>query len=312
MVCVTVPVVYFVVPCYCEEDMLPVSAPVFLKKLESLISAGKADEKSKVVFVDDGSSDNTWSIIKKLSADNARIEGVRLAHNAGEDNAQRAGMFCALERADCIVSMDCDLQDDIDAVDEMLDKLSAGADIILGIRSTRDEDPLKERFFSASYYLVMKLLRTGLIKNQANCRLLSIAAVREVLKHEEASYLPALVSSLPLKKKIVYYKRKAREKGTTKYNFIKKLTLALDSIVLHAKGVRMLLLGASAASFCVAAVFLALLLKTAALAALWCVLAVIFCLAGAAAAGVCIAYKQVYARVCSRNKTGFEIAETTF
>ena len=136
--------------------------------------------------------------------------------------------------------------------------------------------------------------------------------MREVLKHEEASYLPALVSSLPLKKEIVYYKRKAREKGTTKYNFIKKLTLALDSIVLHAKGVRMLLLGASAASFCVTGVFLALLLKTATLAALWCVLSVIFCLAGAAAAGVCIAYKPIYARVCSRNKTGFEIAETTF
>lgn len=307
------PVVYFIVPCYCEEEMLPVSAPVFLNKLESLIGAGKADEKSRVVFVDDGSDDQTWQIIKDLSSAHRRIEGVRLAHNVGEDNAQRAGMRAALDSAHCVVSMDCDLQDDIDAVDEMLEQFSAGSDIVLGIRATRDEDPLKERFFSASYYFVMKLLRTGLIKNQANCRLLSSAAVREVLAHKEASYLPALVSSLPLEKTIVYYKRKAREKGTTKYNFRKKLTLAFDSIVLHAKHIRVLVFAASAVSFLAAAVFLFLLLKNAAaLKILWGVLTALFALAGAFAAGVCAAYKQVYARVCSRNKTGFEIAETTF
>ena len=307
------PVVYFIIPCYFEEDMLPLSVPVFLRKMESLINAGKADANSRVLFVDDGSGDRTWDIITDLSKKHDRIEGVRLAHNAGEDNAQRAGMYCALDRADCVVSMDCDLQDDIDAVDEMLAKLAAGNDIVLGIRSTRDEDPLKERFFSAGYYFLMKILRTGLIRNQANCRLMSVAAVREVLKHEEASYLPALVSSLPLKSDIVYYKRKAREKGTTKYNFIKKLTLALDSIVLHAKNIRMIISGTSAALFCASAACLVLWLKHAAnLTVLWGVLTIGFCFAGAFAAGIRFAFNRIYARVCARNKTGYEIAEKTF
>ena len=286
---------------------------MFFQKLESLIDAGKADAKSKILFVDDGSGDKTWDLIRELSNGSERIEGVRLTHNVGEDNAQRAGMLCASGRADCVVSMDCDLQDDIDAVDAMLASFAKGNEIVLGIRSTRDEDPLRERFFSASYYLVMRLLRTGLIKNQANCRLLSIAAAREVLKHEESSYLPALVSSLPFRKDIVYYKRKAREKGTTKYNFRKKLMLALDSIVLHAKNVRAMLLGGSAVSFCAFAACLSLLLKHVAdLTVLWGVLAAAFCLAGAVAAGLGLAYQKVVAGVCARNKTGFEIAETTF
>ena len=307
------PIVYFIVPCYCEEDMLPVSAPVFLEKLESLIDSGKAAAASKVLFIDDGSADMTWSLIRELSDRSERIEGVRLAHNVGEDNAQRAGMYCAADRADCVVSMDCDLQDDIEAVDNMLERFAEGNDIVLGIRSARDEDPLKERFFSASYYLVMKILRTGLIKNQANCRLLSIAAAREVLKHGEASYLPALVSSIPMQKAIVYYKRRAREKGTTKYNFIKKLTLAVDSIVLHAKKIRTVLSAASAALFCAASVFLILLLKNAAnLSVLWCALAALFCFGGAAALGLCLGFRRIYAGACARNKTGFEIAETTF
>ena len=307
------PVVYFIVPCYCEEDMLPLSAPVFLHKIESLIDAGKADAQSRVLFIDDGSDDRTWRIIRELSENHTRIEGVRLAHNAGEDNAQRAGMACASDRADCVVSMDCDLQDDIDAVDEMLEKAAMGNDIVLGIRSSREEDPIKERFFSASYYFVMRALRTGLIKNQANCRLLNTVAVREVLRHKEASYLPALVSSLPLKKAIVYYKRKAREKGTTKYNFIKKLTLAFDSIILHAKHVRGRLFGVSALLFCAnAGCLFVLLRKLSSHTAVWGVLTALFCFGWMATAGACLAYGKIVDKARERNKTGFEIAETTF
>ena len=307
------PVVYFVIPCYCEEDMLPVSAPVFLSKMESLIESGKADAKSRILFIDDGSSDRTWDLISAFAGENTLVEGIRLACNSGEDNAQRAGMHCALDRADCVISMDCDLQDNINTVVDMLERFSQGNDIVLGIRSSREEDPLKERFFSASYYLMMRILGTGLIKNQANCRLLSIDAARMVLQHEESSYLPALVSSLPLKKEIVYYKRKAREKGTTKYNFLKKLTLAFDSMLLHAKKLRTVLLIASLAMFLLAIVGCMILLKyAAAFVTLRLVLTFVFCFGGVVSAGLCFSFKRLYAQACQRNLTGFQIAETTF
>lgn len=306
------PVIYFVVPCYCEEDMLPVSAPVFSEKLKSLISSGRADEKSKVLFVDDGSTDGTWSIIRRLSADDKLIEGVRLAVNSGEDNAQRAGMSAAMEKTDCFISMDCDLQDDINSADEMIEKFSSGSDIVLGIRSTREEDPLRERFFSASYYFVMKILGAGLIKNQANCRLLSATTARKILSHEEASYLPALVSSLPLKKDIVYYKRHARAKGKTKYNFAKKLTLAFDSILLHARHIRAIIAGLGFFALICGTASLIALLVGASLPALWSILTGIFFFASAFMFSVAFRYKKILKGARSRNKTGFEIAETTF
>ena len=174
-------VLYYVIPCYNEEDVLPLTAPVFVQKLKSLIAAGVVAEESRVLFVNDGSKDRTWELIKEIHAREPLALGVDLARNGGEKNALLAGMYYAAERADCMITMDSDLQDDIDASDEMLREYYNGNDLVLGVRNQRKDDPLSERFFSASFYLMMKIFRTGLVSQHSNFRLMSRKAV-EMLK----------------------------------------------------------------------------------------------------------------------------------
>ena len=227
------PILYYVIPCYNDETVLPHTAPEIIRKSDGLIKRGAISDKSRIVLVNDGSGDNTWKVIKDLCENNGRIAGVDLSHNFGEQNALIAGLSVCGD-ADCVISMDSDLQDDIDLTDEMLDLFSKGYDVVLGVRTKRPEDSAAERFFSGSFYFLMKLFRTGLVRGHSNFRLLSKAAVKELLSTTGESYfLPARACSLGLPTVTAAYVRKARQNGVSGYSFKRKLRLGADSLILH-------------------------------------------------------------------------------
>ena len=226
---------YFVVPCYKDENVLPVTGPVFLRRLRELTEAFALSENSRVLFVNDGSPDGTWNAIRALNRADPRAVGISLAFNAGEKNAILAGMDQAVENgADCVITADSDLQDDIGVADDMLRAFLNGNDLVLGVRSERSEDPPQERFFSKSFYTAMRLMKTGLVPEHSNFRLMSARAVRLLREHERnAYYLPAMASALPLARSTVSYKRTARAAGSSGYNFRKKFRLAADAVLYH-------------------------------------------------------------------------------
>ena len=229
------PTLYFVVPCYKDVDVLPVTGPQFLNKLQTLIDSNRICDKSRVLFVNDGSSDGTWEVICSLYSDNAHTVGISLKKNVGEKYALLAGMDYAVEcGADCVITADSDLQDDLDASEKMLELFSEGNDLVLGVRSERTCDPFRERFFSKCFYFIMWLLKTGLVTEHSNFRLMSAKAVRSLKAYENVPYfLPAMVCSLPFPRAVVRYKRLPRSIGKSGYNFIKKLRLAADAILIH-------------------------------------------------------------------------------
>ena len=229
------PILFFVIPCYNDAQTLDVTAPVFLKKMTDLIDAGKADAESRILLVNDGSSDGTWEKIAALHDGDAHFCGVDLAVNTGEQNALLAGMQTAVREADCVITMDSDLQDDIDAVDRMLELYSEGKEAVFGVRADRSEDSLSERVTSALFYWVMEKLHTGMIREHANYRLLSRDAVRAVLERAHGDfYLPCLVGSLPFPSATVPHMRTSRAAGSSSYTFSKRLRLGLLALKAHA------------------------------------------------------------------------------
>ncbi len=225
---------YYVVPCYKEEDVLPVTGPVFLQKLRSLIGSGLVSEKSRVLFVNDGSPDRTWELIKGLCEKDPLASGIDLERNSGEKFALLAGMYYAAERADCVITIDSDLQDDIDVSEQMLKQYYEGSDLVLGVRSERGDDPLSERFFSGCFYLMMRLCRTGLVSEHSNFRLMSRKAINALKAYEHIPFfLPAVASTLPLPKTTVTHKRSSRRAGKSKYNYKSKIRLAVDAVLVH-------------------------------------------------------------------------------
>ena len=225
---------YFVVPCYKEEEVLPLTGPVFVRKLKALIGCGLVNENSRVLFVNDGSPDCTWELIQDLAAREPLAVGIDLVKNGGEKNALLAGMFYAVRFADCVITMDSDLQDDIDAADAMLKKYYEGNDLVLGVRNERKDDPLSERFFSAAFYLMMRIFRTGLQSQHSNFRLMSRRAVEALQAYEHIPYfLPAVASTLPFPKTTVEHARAARKAGKSHYNYKSKIRLAVDSVLVH-------------------------------------------------------------------------------
>ncbi|MBQ6021196.1 MAG: glycosyltransferase family 2 protein [Clostridia bacterium] len=225
------PTLYFVIPCYNEEEVLPLSAPVFLQKLDALTESGRIGKDSRILFVDDGSKDGTWEILRRLHRENDRVACVRLARNSGEQNALLAGMFTAADRADCVVTMDCDLQDDIHAVDEMLDRFEEGNEIVFGVRFKRDKDPFFQRLTSGLFYRLMHLMRTGIIEGHSNFRLMSRRAVELLQEYKETDFfLPGLVAKLGLKSATVQHERFERAAGKTNYNFMRLLRLAMVAV----------------------------------------------------------------------------------
>ena len=254
------PVLYIVVPCYKDEQTLYASVPVFLEKLESLISDGKVSADSRLVLINDGSPDRTWETILALrEADGSRITGIDLAENCGEQNALIAGLTYARDRADCVVMIDSDLQEDIRALDRMLALYAEGNDVVLGVRNDRSSDGLLEKFCSRSFYAVMKIARTGLVDEHSNYRLLSKRAVEELLDGLPANYfLPCSASNLRLPRAEVSYARLKRVTGTSGYRLSGKLLLAKNAVFAHSAFPLKLVSLAGMIGFFVGVVFLVL------------------------------------------------------
>lgn len=227
----TCPILYFVVPCYNEEAVLPLTAPLFCDKLCALQASGRIHADSRVLFVNDGSRDATWEIISSLAADNPLVEGISLSRNRGHQNALLAGLMTARERADVTVSIDCDGQDDIHAVDAMLDEYAAGCDVVYGVRTDRTSDTAFKRGTAQAFYKLMAALGAESVYNHADYRLLSRRALDGLAQFEEVNlFLRGLVPLVGYRSSSVPYTRTERVAGKSHYPLRKMLSLAVNGI----------------------------------------------------------------------------------
>lgn len=222
---------YIVIPCYNEQEVLPLTAPVFLNKIENLIAQGLCSEESKVLFVNDGSKDSTWDIISTLAKENSRFKGLKLSRNRGHQNALLAGLMYAKDKCDVTISIDCDGQDDINAMDRMLREYYGGCDVVYGVRSKRDNDSFFKRFTAESFYKFMNLMGAETVFNHADYRLMSKRALEGLAQFKEVNlFLRGTVPLVGYKSTSIYYERNARLAGETHYPFSKMLNLALNGI----------------------------------------------------------------------------------
>ena len=227
----TLPRLYIIIPCYNEEKVLPITAAEFKEKVEYLSSKEKISSDSKVLFVNDGSKDATWSIIEKLSLEDPVYEGLSLSRNRGHQNALLAGLMEAKERADITISFDCDGQDDINAMDQMVDEYLGGAEIVYGVRSKRDTDTFFKRFTAESFYKVMKWMGAESVYNHADYRLVSSRVLKEFANFKEVNiFLRGMFPLVGFKSTCVYYERNERIAGESHYPLRKMVALALDGI----------------------------------------------------------------------------------
>lgn len=227
------PVMAFVIPCYNEEAALHVTADVLREKMRQLESSHAVAQGSFILFVDDGSSDKTWDVIEALHEDNpALFHGVKLAHNRGHQNALFAGLMQAYRlEVDAVVSMDADLQDDPDAVDDMVREYLQGAEIVYGVRDNRDTDTAFKRGTAHAFYSLMKWLGTETVPDHADYRLMSRAALSALSQYKESNlFLRGLVPSLGFKTAKVYYKRGTRVAGESKYPLKKMVSFAIEGV----------------------------------------------------------------------------------
>ena len=225
------PILYIVIPCYNEEQVLPVTAPMFLKKITDLSSAGKISENSRVLFVDDGSKDSTWEIISDLAKADARYTGIRQSRNRGHQNAVLAGLMEAKDRCDITISIDCDGQDDLDAMDAMVEEYLNGCDIVYGVRSKRTTDTFFKRFTAESYYKLLKSMGVDAVYNHADYRLVSAKALAAFAEFKEVNlFLRGMFPLVGFKSTCVYYERHERLAGKSHYPLSKMLHLAFEGI----------------------------------------------------------------------------------
>lgn len=226
----SVPILYIVIPCYNEEAVLPVTAPLFAEKLQGLLAAGRIAPDSRVLYVDDGSTDGTWETIRALARE-PLAEGVRLSRNRGHQNALLAGLLTAKDRADVTVSIDCDGQDDVNAIDAMLAEYEAGCDVVYGVRRNRQSDTPFKRGTAQLFYKLMNRLGAESVYNHADYRLLSRRALEGLARFEEVNlFLRGLVPLVGYRSSSVYYDRTPRLAGETHYPLGKMLRLAVDGI----------------------------------------------------------------------------------
>ena len=209
---------YVVVPCYNEEEVLPETSKRLYEKLRTLVMDGKISQKSRVMFVNDGSKDKTWEMIRALHESNVLFSGVNLARNRGHQNALLAGLMTAKDRADMVISMDADLQDDIDAVDKMVEEYLGGADIVYGVRSARKTDTAFKRMTAEGFYKLMKTLGVDVVFNHADYRLMSRRALEGLAEFKEVNlFLRGIVPQIGYPSAIVEYERAERFAGESKY-----------------------------------------------------------------------------------------------
>ena len=222
---------YVVVPCYKEEEVLPETAKRLKEKLTALIAQGKISPRSRILFVNDGSKDRTWPIIEELHARDRIFSGVNLSRNRGHQNALLAGLMTAVQHADLMVSMDADLQDDIDAMDKMIDAYHEGYDVVYGVRASRKTDSFFKRFTAESFYKLMKAMGVDIVFNHADYRLMSRRAVEGLADFKEVNlFLRGIVPQIGYAWTTVEYDRAKRFAGESKYPLKKMLSFAFDGI----------------------------------------------------------------------------------
>lgn len=225
------PTLYLVIPCYNEEEVLPITAPVFLAKLRNLIADGEISDHSRVLFVNDGSRDKTWSVIEALSKEDKHFKGISLSRNMGHQNALLAGLMEAKELCDVTVSIDCDGQDDINAVDKMLRAYKEGNEIVYGVRDSRETDTFFKRNSAQLFYKLLNKLGADTVYNHADYRLMSSRALNELEKFKEVNiYLRGMVPMVGFSSTSVYYDRTERVAGKSHYSVKKMLKLAFNGI----------------------------------------------------------------------------------
>lgn len=238
-------ILYIVVPCYNEQEVLPETSKRLYDKMTALREQQKIDEKSRILFVNDGSKDATWRLIEELCAKSPLYAGVNLSRNRGHQNALLAGIATAAPHADMIVSMDADLQDDINAMDEMIAAYQAGNDVVYGVRSSRQKDSFFKRNSAQLFYRLMKLLGAEIVYNHADYRLLSKRAAEALLSFDEVNlFLRGIVPMVGFQSTTVTYERGERFAGKSKYPLGKMVTFALEGITsLSVKPIRMITAG---------------------------------------------------------------------
>lgn len=225
------PTVYFVIPCYNEEAVLPETCYRLTEKLESMLGKKLIGKESRILFVDDGSKDKTWELIAQYNRENPWVEGVKLAHNRGHQNALLCGLMTAMPQCDAAISMDADLQDDIDALDQFVTKFQDGCDVVYGVRNKRDTDTWFKRTTAEGFYKVMKLLGVDVVFNHADYRLMSKRALEGLSEYKEVNlFLRGIVPLIGYRSDYVYYDRHERFAGESKYPLKKMLSFALDGI----------------------------------------------------------------------------------
>ena len=225
------PVLYIVIPCYNEQEVLPITAPMFLEKIKSLAAAGKISDESRVLFVNDGSRDKTWEIIKELSAADPHYLGISQSRNRGHQNAVLAGLMEAKDRCDITISIDCDGQDDINAMDAMVDAYRDGCEVVYGVRSSRETDTFFKRFTAQSFYKFLSGMGAEVVYNHADYRLISSRVLKEFANFKEVNlFLRGLIPLVGFKSTTVAYARAERLAGESHYPLKKMIALAVDGI----------------------------------------------------------------------------------
>ncbi len=233
-------ILYIVVPCYNEEQVLPETASRLKSKITDLIANGKINEKSRIMFINDGSKDKTWQHIQQLHTEDKVFTGINLSRNQGHQKALLAGLMLAKERADVVISMDADLQDDINAVDGMLEQYLEGCDIVYGVRSSRQRDSFFKKTTAEGFYRLMNFLGAETVFNHAHYRLMSKRALQALSQYKEKNiFLRGIVPMLGFKSSVVYYERSERFAGESKYPLSKMISFALEGITsLSSKPIR--------------------------------------------------------------------------
>lgn len=222
---------YILAPCYNESEVLPMSSKIFLDKLNGLIDEGKISEDSRVAFVDDGSKDNTWEIIESLHEMDPKFVGIKLSRNRGHQNALLGGLSTIADDCDMIVTIDADVQDDVNAIDKMVDDFNSGSDIVYGVRASRDTDTFFKRTTAQGFYKFMSSMGVETVYNHADFRLMSSRAVKALLEFKEVNlFLRGMVPLVGFKTSTVTYDRAPRLAGESKYPLKKMLSFAFDGI----------------------------------------------------------------------------------
>ncbi len=236
------PVLYLAVPCYHEEEALPITAVKLHEKLTQLMEQGSIAPESRIVFIDDGSKDGTWRVISELHEENPIFRGIKLTRNCGHQRALLAGLMTIREECDAVISLDADLQDDINAIDEMVAQYRDGCEIVYGVRKDRTTDTAFKRGTAQGYYKMMRAMGVEMVYNHADYRLMSRRALEELSGYEEVNvFLRGMVPMLGFRTGEVYYSRAPRMQGESKYPLRKMLAFAFEGITsLSIKPIRMI------------------------------------------------------------------------